>query len=61
MVAAFLLGVFLWGRYVHDTTKEDYIRVTGEGIAIGYSCQRKGWDLAQCREDYQRFMRDPHP
>lgn len=53
---AFMFGIFVWGRYVHETTKEDYVRVTSEGIQIGYGCQRKGWDVDQCRADYRRFM-----
>jgi len=56
LIAGFVLGVFVWGRYVHETTKEDYVRVTLEGIQIGYACQRKGFNIDQCESDYRRFM-----
>jgi hypothetical protein len=54
--AAFVFGIFVWGRYVHETSRADYARATVEGIEIGYRCQRKGFDLDQCRDDYRRFI-----
>lgn len=60
LIAGFALGVFVWGRYVHETSKEDYIRVTMEGIQIGYRCQRTGLNFEQCMSDYRRFIGAGH-